>query len=206
VVHTDVERDSIDLDEPIYFYTKAQPFHELSNFAPLGFEADAVYWPTVEHFFQAQKFTDAAYRERIRRAASARAARDLGQSREMPIRPDWDEVREAVMLSALRRKFSEAHLVDLLLSTGDRELVESSPVDHFWGCGQDGSGQNRLGRLLMKVRSELRIRAAPGAAEGTAGNGEPMRGARAAASDPSGHQPRKVHRKTASDSTTDTPT
>lgn len=54
--------------EPIYFYTKTNPFFELSNFAPFGLEAEGVYWPTVEHYFQAQKFTDVGHQERIRKA------------------------------------------------------------------------------------------------------------------------------------------
>jgi N-glycosidase YbiA len=35
--------------------------------------------------------------------------------------------------------------------------VEDSPVDYFWGCGIDRSGQNQLGQILMQVRSELRV-------------------------------------------------
>jgi len=49
-----------------------------------------------------------------------------------------------------------SELRELLLGTGHRELVEASPFDHYWGCGADGSGQNRLGRLLMKIREEFR--------------------------------------------------
>ena len=143
------------MSEPLYFYSKAMPFWGLSNFSPPGFEADGVFWPTVEHYFQAQKFAVQEARERIRRAASPKEARTLGQSRSHPIRADWDEVRELVMLKALRLKFSVATAKALLLSTSDRELIESSPYDHFWGSGQDGTGKNRLGQLLMQVRREL---------------------------------------------------
>jgi ribA/ribD-fused uncharacterized protein len=143
------------VDEPIYFYTKAGPFFELSNFAPFGFECDGVYWPTVEHYFQAHKFTDPAYRERIRDARTPRDARTLGQSRQLPIRHDWELVREEVMLKALRLKFKRSELRESLLGTAQRQLVEASPFDYFWGTGQDGSGQNRLGCLLEQVRGEL---------------------------------------------------
>lgn len=143
--------------DPIYFYTKNDPFYELSNFAPFGFECDSVYWPTVEHFFQAQKFLDPEHRERIRRASSPRDARALGQSRAIPIRADWEAVREDVMYQALRLKFRRLELQALLLSTGTRPLIEASPFDHFWGAGQDGSGQNRLGLLLERLRQELAV-------------------------------------------------
>lgn len=144
------------MHEPLYFYTRSGPGFELSNFAPYGLEVDGKYWPTVEHFFQAQKFLDDGYQERIRRALSPKDARALGQSRRMPIRPDWDEVRDAVMLRALRLKFARPALRQLLLETGDRPLVEASPFDYYWGAGQDGSGLNRLGELLQSVRAELR--------------------------------------------------
>ncbi len=61
------------------------------------------------------------------------------------------------MLRALRLKFAAPSAKALLLSTASRPLVESSPFDYFWACGQDGSGQNRLGHLLMQVRDESRI-------------------------------------------------
>lgn len=147
-------------EEPIYFYTKNDPFYELSNFAPYGLESEGVYWPTVEHFFQAQKFTDPIYRERIRLAAGPREARTLGQSRAVPIRSDWDAVREELMRKALCLKFQRRELQVLLLSTDSRPLVEASPFDHFWGAGQDGSGQNRLGHLLEQVRQKLAAQAA----------------------------------------------
>jgi ribA/ribD-fused uncharacterized protein len=141
--------------EPLYFYTKTMPFWGLSNFAPPGFESDGVFWPTVEHFFQAQKFESLEIRDRIRRALTPKEARALGQSRSFPIRPDWDDARESVMLYALRLKFKAPAARDLLISTNDRPLVENSPYDYYWAAGQDGTGQNRLGHLLMQVRAEL---------------------------------------------------
>lgn len=141
--------------EPLYFYTKTMPFWGLSNFAPPGFENDGIFWPTVEHFFQAQKFESLEIRDRIRRALTPKEARTMGQSRSFPLRPDWDDVRESVMLYALRLKFKTPTARDLLISTSDRPLVESSPYDYYWAAGQDGTGQNRLGHLLMQVRAEL---------------------------------------------------
>jgi len=142
--------------EPIYFFTKNDPYYELSNFSPFGFEEEGGYWPTVEHYFQAQKFEDTAYRERIRKAYSPKHAKSLGQSRALPLRSDWEDVKEHVMLYALRRKFAHPRLKTLLLETGERMLIENSPFDSYWGCGPHGTGMNRLGHLLMVVREELR--------------------------------------------------
>lgn len=118
---------------------------------------DGAWWPTVEHYFQAQKFEDEAYRERIRVAPGPREAKNLGRTRDLPLRADWDEVKEEVMLAACRQKFAtHEEAREVLLSTGDEELVENAPNDAFWGCGPDGQGRNALGRILMQVREELR--------------------------------------------------
>ena len=131
------------------------PYWGLSNFSPPGFEANGKYWPTVEHYFQAQKFSSEEGQEKIRRALTPQQARELGQSRTFTLRPDWDDMREEIMLSALRLKFAQPSAREVLISTGERMLVESSPFDYFWASGQDGSGLNRLGILLMQVRQEL---------------------------------------------------
>jgi ribA/ribD-fused uncharacterized protein len=147
------------MTDPIYFYSKTTAWHELSNFAPFGFAEDGAYWPTVEHYFQAQKFPgaeNAPYREKIRKSKTPKEAKALGRTRSIAIRPDWEEVKDSIMLAALRKKFATAKLRDLLLSTRDRPLVEASPFDYYWGCGRSGTGKNRLGELLMQTRAELR--------------------------------------------------
>ena len=141
---------------PVYFYSTREPFGEFSNFSAHGVELDGQWWPTTEHYFQAQKFADAAYREKIRKASSPKQAAELGRSRSMPLRADWEAVKEDAMYRAVRAKF-ETHpaLKTLLLSTGEEAIVENAPGDYYWGCGKDGSGKNRLGAILMRVREEL---------------------------------------------------
>ena len=61
------------------------------------------------------------------------------------------------MRTAVRAKFeTHADLREQLLATGDEEFVEDSPNDDYWGRGRRGTGKNRLGRILMEVREELR--------------------------------------------------
>ena len=72
------------------------------------------------------------------------------------VRRDWDDVKLDVMLWGVREKFKHTDLKDLLLSTGDEELVEGNTWnDTYWGICR-GEGQNNLGKILMKVRMELR--------------------------------------------------
>jgi ribA/ribD-fused uncharacterized protein len=141
----------------IYFYSTTDAYGCFSNFSRHGFELDGKYWPTVEHYFQAQKFAGSDYEERIRWALSPKDAKNLGRNRDRPLRHDWEEVKDHIIKQALRRKFETHHiLLTRLLETGDEELVESAPGDYYWGCGADGSGMNRLGQILMDLRAEKR--------------------------------------------------
>jgi ribA/ribD-fused uncharacterized protein len=141
----------------IHFFSKSETHREFSNFAPFGIELDEAWWPTVEHYYQAQKFADAELRAKIRKAEKPPIAKGLADKNKAIIRPDWDQLKDEVMYRAVRCKF-ERHdeLKALLLATGDEELVESAPTDTYWGVGRDGTGQNKLGKILMRIRDELR--------------------------------------------------
>ncbi len=140
----------------IRFYSKIPEYRELSNFYASPFTLDNKTWPSVEHYFQAMKFpSDPTYQEEIRKANTPAKAKSLGLSKEHPIRPDWDTEREGVMAKALEAKFTQNEaLKSLLLKTGSRKLEEASPSDSYWGMGR-GKGKNRLGVLLMNLRSKL---------------------------------------------------
>ncbi len=143
--------------KPILFYRVKEPFGEFSNFSHFPFRLNSREWPTTEHYFQAQKFAGSEYEEKIRLAHSPMIAARLGRSRIHPLRPDWEKVKEDIMRQALAAKFSQhPKLGTLLLSTGDAELVEHTKNDVYWGDGGDGTGKNRLGQLLMELRSQLR--------------------------------------------------
>ena len=145
------------MTEVIQFYRVDDDYGELSNFAPSPIVLGKKRWPTSEHFFQAQKFLDNEHREAIRRAPSPMIAARLGRRRQMPLRPDWESEKVGVMRTAVMAKFTQHDQSrELLLSTGDAELVEHTVNDSYWGDGGDGSGKNMLGLLLMEVRDHLR--------------------------------------------------
>lgn len=120
---------------------------------------DGAMWPTVEHYYQAHKFLphDPGWAEEIRRASGPGTAKKLGRSTEHEMREDWDEVKDVVMMDALRAKFgTDAECLRILLDTDGEDLVEHTPWgDAYWGDNGDGTGENRLGRLLMELRDEL---------------------------------------------------
>ncbi len=144
----------------IYFYsTREQPYGCFSNFSPHGFELEGLWWPTSEHYFQAQKLvtTDQPWFESIQQAKRPKDAAKMGRDRSHPLRVDWEEVKEGVMYQGVFQKFTaHAQLREILLGTGEEEIVENSPTDYYWGCGKDGTGKNRLGEILMQVREKLR--------------------------------------------------
>jgi N-glycosidase YbiA len=141
---------------PILFSSKSADYGWLSNFSTEGFTLDAVRWPSVEQYYQAQKFAGTAAVERIRSADSPLKARKAGQDRSLVPRADWDDIKEDVMRLALRAKFTQnRRLRERLVATGDAALVHASSSDVFWGQTADGVGENRLGVLLMELRATL---------------------------------------------------
>jgi ribA/ribD-fused uncharacterized protein len=145
---------------PIYFYVaREEPYGCFSNFSAHGFELDGAWWPTSEHYFQAQKFAGTPRADLIRQAHSPKIAANMGRSRQHPLRPDWEQVKDQIMLQGVLKKFeTHASIRAILLGTGDEPIVENAPSDYYWGCGADGSGQNKLGKTLMRVRDILRQR------------------------------------------------
>lgn len=148
---------------PIEFYSKLPAYREFSNFFPSAFDLEGKRWPTVEHYFQAQKFpSNPEYQEEIRAAKTPEKAKSLGSTQEKPIRADWDTVREEFMAKALKAKFTQnPDLKAKLLATGSRPLIEANPTDSYWGYGRTKKGKNRMGVLLQQLRDELRAAAKP---------------------------------------------
>lgn len=145
------------MSDKILFYKVNEPYGVFSNFYKCGFFIDDEYWPTVEHFFQAQKFDDEALREKIRKLASPMDAAISGRDRDNPLRDDWDCVRDNIMRLAVIEKFKQNDEArNILLATNDLILVEHTKNDSYWADGGDGSGKNMLGKILMEVRGILR--------------------------------------------------
>ncbi len=141
----------------ILFYATDKPYGEFSNFSRHPTELDGLLWPTSEHYFQAQKFAGTPHAEELRQQPTPMLAAQMGRRRDLPFRSDWDAMKDEVMMTALRAKFTQhPQLRELLTGTGDAVLTEHTNNDRYWADGGDGTGRNRLGELLMELRSELR--------------------------------------------------
>ena len=129
----------------------------LSNFAPVEVELDWVVYPSVEHAYQAAKIQDFDQRIAFLSATkdSPKSAKKLGATGKQ-LRPDWQYVKEQVMLDLLMQKFASEPYMQKLLETGDCYIEETNMwKDTFWGVC-NGVGENKLGRMIMDIRKDLR--------------------------------------------------
>lgn len=128
----------------------------LSNFYTSRLQYKGRWYPTSEHAYQAAKMTNQIHHDWVTACTTPGQAKR--RARSLPMRPGWDQARDAVMLDILRIKFSEPGLAKLLLDTGEQDLIEFNYWhDTYWGVC-DGVGQNKLGKLLMQVRDELKTK------------------------------------------------
>ena len=126
----------------------------LSNFYPCRVDD----FPTAEHAYQANKTDNPSIRQEIRRASSPGAAKRLAHKRLARATSAFYAHKTDIMLSVVRKKFGQnSELAGRLLETGDAELIEANGwKDRFWGTDLNLVGENNLGKILMKVRDEIR--------------------------------------------------
>ena len=159
-MNTTIECHGLDTPERVCFYE--QDFYALSNFSAFTVRINGRTFPTSEHAYHFFKFKDHAigYALAVLDAPSAHEAFKIAERHKADRRPDWDAVKVDIMRDILRAKVAQHEYVRRkLLATGDRELVENSWRDDFWGWGPNQDGRNALGKLWMEIRAELRANA-----------------------------------------------
>jgi len=142
----------------------------LSQWFPACFTIDRTHYATAEHYMMAQKallFNDHAAIDRILNAPHPHAAKQIGRQVQGFEPEQWIAQRFAIVIAGNLAKFQQnPQLAQFLQQTGDRVLVEASPLDPIWGIGlaatdrranqpQTWQGLNLLGFALMQVRSQL---------------------------------------------------
>lgn len=150
------QRLTLDTSRQVFFYE--QDHYYLSNFSAFRVHWKGINFDTSEAAYHWEKFPDSpVVRREIAHARSAHAAFKIAEESRSLRRADWDDIRVDLMRDILRAKAQQHEYVRRkLLQTGDRELVENSWRDAFWGWGPSRDGQNILGKLWMDVRTELR--------------------------------------------------
>lgn len=126
----------------------------LSNFYDSPIQNGDIVFPTVEHYFQAQKTNDLEMQRKIAAAPTPGKAKQMG--RRVELRGDWEDIKDHIMFVAIDKKFSIPELQEKLLATGDEELVEGNWWgDQYWGVC-NGKGKNKLGKILMAKREQIK--------------------------------------------------
>jgi hypothetical protein len=135
----------------------------LSNFWPAEVVYEGIPYPTAEHAYQATKTLDTNERKKIAALKTPAEAKHAGEALKQ--RDDWNDIKFKVMEDVVRYKFTNhSDLRQKLLATGDAELEEGNTWnDQIWGISPPNSnnGQNHLGKILMKVREELKAASKP---------------------------------------------
>lgn len=137
----------------IFFYNVTEKYGFMSNFAYYGFWHFGKFWKTSEHFYQMQKFDCPQIINDIYEARTPISAAIIAHSNINYIKSDWNDIREMAMYNAIKYKFTQnISTKNKLLETRYSLLIENSLDDYYWGCGLLGTGENRLGKLLMFYR------------------------------------------------------
>jgi ribA/ribD-fused uncharacterized protein len=143
----------------------------MSQWYAAGFEHEGAYYPTAEHFMMAGKarlFGDEDAVAQIIAAPGPDKVKAIGRRVKNYDDAAWSRERFAIVVAGNLAKFSQnAGLKAFLFGTGEKILVEASPVDAIWGIGlaqddpaaakpHEWRGENLLGFALMELRSLLR--------------------------------------------------
>ena len=132
----------------------------LDNFSPFNVDIDGVEYKTAEHAFQSIKFlkTSKEIAEEIRLSSSPFDARALAHKYKSLRREDWKDVKYEIMEKILYEKtIQNQYVKEKLLATKNNTIIEDCGADDDkdWGCGLDGTGQNNLGKIWMRIRDRI---------------------------------------------------
>ena len=143
------------MSEPINFVETLWSY--LSPFSAHQIDIWGEHFATVEHAYQASRIKHGPEREAIKSTQSPKDAWREGQKyKNDPLLQVLDFNKDAVMEELMRAKLAQhGDIADILRESGDSELLKVYDTDYYWGTGKDGSGENRMGKLWMKLRAEL---------------------------------------------------
>lgn len=130
-------------------------WHYLSPFSAHEVELDGVVYKTAEHAYQALRMKSEV-QPKIKEATSPleawRRAQECKKFGELDETVDKDELMEKIFRAKLAQ---HPDIREILRESGDRELLKVYDTDYYWGTGADGSGENKMGKLWMKLRKEI---------------------------------------------------
>jgi len=154
----------------VFFWKVNWNLGELSQWYPCDFVCDDLIFSTCEQYMMYKKaeiFNDTGIMDMIINSPRAHPSAHKRMGRSVAnFNPDvWANRDMGVVINANFCKFTQnEHLLEVLMSTGSKQIVEASPTDRIWGIGFDEDnalanrkmwGSNKLGRCLMMVRQMI---------------------------------------------------
>ena len=126
----------------------------LSNFYPSKINYQGIRYPSTEHAYQASKVLNEKTKRTIAKLHTASMAKKYGA--KVKLRKNWENIKDEIMFEILQIKFQKACLKRKLAATKNANLTEGNWWgDTYWGVCH-GKGQNKLGKMLMKIRNKIK--------------------------------------------------
>jgi ribA/ribD-fused uncharacterized protein len=163
--------------EYIFFLDENDDYGWLCNFFELPFTIDEITFLTNEHFYVWSKWkmfdsTNIELKQQIIEAPTGNAVKKLGSKIKNSDATRWDLEKVRIMKEGITAKFEQNEMYKkLLIDTGNKIIIETSPGDKFWGigCSEENAFQlskeefnrylkerNFLGKVLMEVREQFK--------------------------------------------------
>ena len=142
-------------DEAVYWFSS--PYDPLNNWSAHVVNAWGLEFHTLEHAYHYKKFADdnPEIAENVKNTPSPWAAMKISREFSDKVRKDWDIIKSDVMAELVRLKLDQnVDVQEVLAKTKGRRIVENSHIDNYWGAGLDGTGENMMGKIWMKIRDE----------------------------------------------------
>ena len=161
-------------EPPVFFFSGNPALNEhkeFSNMYEAPIQIDGATFPTVEHYFQwskAKMFGDVEIQNKIMKTASPKSVKSYGKKVKNFDAEAWDEKKDSIMRTAVKAKLMQhPDILKKLRETGTRPIGEADPRGKYWGIGTSAEtskakdpsrwpGQNKMGKILMELRDELK--------------------------------------------------
>ena len=141
----------------IEFYKEFGELGYLANYSNHGFTKNDVFYKTVEHYYQSEKFSDPEIKNKIINADTPKEASNIGRDRSNKRIPNFKDIKEQVMFDGVLEKFRQNRdIAYKLIETRNKKIAEATIDEYYWGIGKDKSGKNVIGDILVRVRKRIK--------------------------------------------------
>lgn len=141
----------------IEFYKEFGELGYLANYSNHGFYKNGIYYKTVEHYYQSEKFDDIEIKNKIINANTPKEASNIGRDRTNIRKANFKKIKNKVMYEGILEKFRQnREIACKLIETRNEDIAEATVDEYYWGIGKDKTGQNNIGMILGEVRKKIK--------------------------------------------------